>query len=377
MEKLENIAVNLIGRRSITPYDEGCQDYIIKLLTPYGFIPEVMQFNDVTNLWLRRGQESPLFVFAGHTDVVPPGSEKKWTNPPFSPKIINGTLYGRGAADMKGSLAAMVTACQKFVTLYPEHSGSIALLLTSDEEGPATNGTKRVIETLCARDEHINWCIVGEPTSAVKVGDTIKNGRRGSLSGTLTVYGTQGHVAYPHLADNPIHRISNIITELSQYKWDNGNRYFPATTFQVSNLSGGVGASNVIPGSANSQFNLRFCPDTTVESIKATINSICKNYAEHYDLSWKPIGIPYQTSPGLLTDVLKNSIQEITGHGTQVSTDGGTSDGRFIATSGAEVIELGPVNKTIHQIDECVDILQLETLSHIYQSIITNLLTDI
>ena len=335
-------AQTLIRRPSVTPTDEGCQDLIAGALAPYGFEPEVMNFGSVCNLWLRRGSGSPLFVFAGHTDVVPTGPEESWRYPPFEGKVVDGTLHGRGAADMKGSLAAMVTACQRFIELNPDHSGSIALLLTSDEEGPAVDGTVRVIETLSARGEIIDWCLVGEPTSSQHLGDTIKNGRRGSLGGTLTVRGIQGHVAYPHLADNPLHRLVGIINQLAGHRWDEGNEFFPATTFQVSNLAGGTGVSNVIPGTAQARFNLRHCPDTTAQSIRETIDSICAAHAKHFNIDWDPLGLPYQTLPGELVDATRNAIDEVVNIQSVLSTDGGTSDGRFIAPTGAQVIELGP-----------------------------------
>jgi succinyl-diaminopimelate desuccinylase len=368
------LAQTLIRRPSVTPTDGGCQDLISGALAPYGFEPEVMNFGSVRNLWLRRGSASPLFVFAGHTDVVPTGPVESWRYPPFEGKVVDGTLHGRGAADMKGSLAAMVTACQRFTELNPDHSGSIALLLTSDEEGPAVDGTVRVIETLSARGEIIDWCLVGEPTSSQHLGDTIKNGRRGSLGGTLTVRGIQGHVAYPHLADNPLHRLVGIINQLAGHRWDEGNEFFPATTFQVSNLAGGAGASNVIPGEAQARFNLRHCPDTSAQSIRETIDSICATHAKHFNIDWDPLGLPYQTLPGELVNATQNAIAEVVGIQATLSTAGGTSDGRFIAPTGAQVIELGPINRTIHQVDEAVSIEDLEHLSQIYERVLKHLL---
>ncbi len=369
------LAQTLIRRPSVTPTDGGCQDLIADALTPYGFEPEVMNFGSVRNLWLRRGSGSPLFVFAGHTDVVPTGPEKSWRYPPFEGKVVGDTLHGRGAADMKGSLAAMVTACQRFIELNPDHSGSIALLLTSDEEGPAVDGTVRVIETLSARGEIIDWCLVGEPTSSQHLGDTIKNGRRGSLGGTLTVRGIQGHVAYPHLADNPLHRLVGIINQLAGHRWDEGNEFFPATSFQVSNLTGGTGASNVIPGEAQARFNLRHCPDTSAQSIRETIDSICTAHAKDFNIDWDPLGLPYQTLPGELVNATRSAIAEVVGIQPALSTDGGTSDGRFIAPTGAQVIELGPINRTIHQVDEAVSIEDLEHLSQIYERVLKHLLS--
>ena len=369
------IAQDLIRKASVTPDDQGCQDLVADQLQPYGFRPEFMQFDAVRNLWLRRGAKDPLFVFAGHTDVVPTGPETDWVYPPFSGDVIDGMLHGRGAADMKGSVAAMVTACQRFVDAQPDHPGSIALLLTSDEEGPAVDGTVRVIEALIERDETIEWCLVGEPTSSERLGDVVKNGRRGSLGGTLTVRGIQGHVAYPHLADNPIHRLGRIVSELSSTHWDDGNAYFPATTFQVSNIRSGTGATNVVPGEAEAQFNLRFCPDSTASSLKEKIESVCRQHADHFEIEWSPIGLPYQTLPGTLLSAVEESIRETAGYSPQLSTDGGTSDGRFIAPTGAQVVELGPLNRTIHQVDEVVSAEDLELLSSIYENVLMRLLS--
>ena len=333
-----------------------------------------MNYGEVRNLWLRRGTRGPLFVFAGHTDVVPTGPEGHWAHPPFSGEVIDGMLHGRGAADMKGSLAAMVTACQRFVQACPNHPGSIALLLTSDEEGPAVDGTVRVIDALSARNEMIDWCVVGEPTSSERLGDTVKNGRRGSLGGTLTVRGIQGHVAYPHLADNPIHRLSRIVSDLCATHWDDGNEYFPATTFQVSNIEGGTGATNVVPGDAQAKFNLRFCPDSSPSSLKERIESVCKCHAESFEIDWSPLGLPYQTLPGTLLSAAEESVKEITGHPPRLSTDGGTSDGRFIAPTGAQVVELGPLNRTIHQVNEVVNADDLDTLSEVYEKVLDRIL---
>ena len=374
MDDTVEIAQTLIRIGSVTPEDAGCQALIADALTPFGFVAEPMPFGDVSNLWLRRGEKRPLLVFAGHTDVVPTGPEGNWVYPPFSGDIVDGMLHGRGAADMKGSLAAMVTACQRFVSAHPNHHGSIALLLTSDEEGPAVDGTVQVINTLSARDERIDWCVVGEPTSSETLGDTIKNGRRGSLGGMLTVFGRQGHVAYPHLADNPIHRLTNILCALADTHWDDGNEYFPATTFQVSNIEGGTGATNVIPGDARAKFNLRFCPDHTAESLQDQIHLTCQTHAEHYQIDWSPIGRPYQTLPDTLLEAAVASVEAVTGHRAKLSTDGGTSDGRFIAPTGAQVIELGPLNKTIHQVDEVVNAQDISDLSVIYEGILQRLL---
>ena len=374
MDPTLQLAQSLIQRPSVTPSDLGCQELIADALKGSGFVAEAMHFGEVQNLWLRRGTTRPLFVFAGHTDVVPTGPVEKWVHPPFSGEVSDGLLHGRGAADMKGSLAAMVTACQRFTKTYPDHRGSIALLLTSDEEGPAIDGTVRVIETLSARGDLIDWCVVGEPTSSEKLADTIKNGRRGSLGGTLTVYGIQGHVAYPHLADNPLHRLANIIASLSATHWDDGNEFFPATSFQVSNIEGGTGATNVIPGEASAKFNLRFCPDHTAQSLQSMIREICGEHAERFEIEWSPIGHPYQTLPDSLLEAAIASVVAVTDRSPRLSTDGGTSDGRFIAPSGAQVIELGPLNKTIHQVDEVVSAQDLSTLSRIYEEILKRLI---
>jgi|TARA_B110000438_G_scaffold122359_1_gene119476 succinyl-diaminopimelate desuccinylase len=368
------LAQALIRKPSVTPDDKGCQRLLSDALEPYGFVPEFMQFGDVQNLWIKRGTNAPLFVFAGHTDVVPTGPEENWSYSPFSGDIVDGMLHGRGAADMKGSLAAMVTACQRFVQARPNHPGSIALLLTSDEEGPAVDGTVRVIDTLKARNEVIDYCLVGEPTSAERLGDIVKNGRRGSLGGTLTVRGIQGHVAYPHLADNPIHRLSSIVSDLCATHWDDGNEYFPATTFQVSNIEAGTGATNVVPGDARAQFNLRFCPDSSASSLKEKIESACSRHAEFFEIDWCPLGLPYQTLPGTLLSAVEDSVKEITGHSPGLSTDGGTSDGRFIAPTGAQVVELGPLNRTIHQVDEVVDADDLDALSNVYEKVLDRIL---
>ena len=369
------LAVTLVQRHSITPDDAGCQTLIKEQLKDVGFVGESMGFGKVSNLWLRRGTDAPLFVFAGHTDVVPTGCDKNWQYPPFEGVVVGQVLHGRGAADMKGSLAAMTTACQRFVRQYPRHHGSIALLLTSDEEGPAIDGTIRVIEELTRRGERINWCLVGEPTSKERLGDTIKNGRRGSLNGKLVVQGLQGHVAYPHLADNPIHHISRIATELSQQHWDNGNEHFPPTTFQVSNLSSGTGATNVIPADATMLFNFRFSPESSVDSLKTCVTDICHAHSTHFQIEWTLSGRPYQTDGGELTTAVGKAIESSTGHWPILSTDGGTSDGRFIAPAGAQVVELGPINRTIHRVDEHTDLDDLELLSSIYENVLVHLLT--
>ncbi|CUS52779.1 N-succinyl-L,L-diaminopimelate desuccinylase [hydrothermal vent metagenome] len=374
MSSTLDFARNLIRQPSLTPDDAGCQDLIAEALQPAGFKAEFLTYGEVRNVWLRRGQVDPLLVFAGHTDVVPTGPIEQWHYPPFSATVQDGILHGRGAADMKGSLAAMVTACQQFVVNHPNHRGSIALLITSDEEGPANNGTVKVVEMLCDREEIIDWCVVGEPTSREQTGDVIKNGRRGSLGGKLTIQGVQGHVAYPHLADNPIHRAAEIVTRLTAQTWDEGNEFFPPTTFQVSNLNSGTGASNVIPAQAELDFNLRYSPESSIESIKERVNALCQQVWTDYEIDWSRPNLPFQTQPGELVDAASAAIYAVTGLTTDLSTEGGTSDGRFIAPTGAQVIELGPVNRTIHQINEQVAVADLETLAIIYQKILENLL---
>jgi len=374
MSSTLDFARDLIRQPSVTPDDAGCQDLIAEALQPAGFEAEFLTYGEVRNVWLRRGQVNPLLVFAGHTDVVPTGPIEQWHYPPFDAVVQDEVLHGRGAADMKGSLAAMVTACQKFVIDHPNHRGSIALLITSDEEGPADNGTVKVVEKLCDREEIIDWCIVGEPTSREQIGDVIKNGRRGSLGGKLTIKGVQGHVAYPHLADNPIHSAANIVTRLAAQTWDEGNECFPPTTFQVSNLNSGTGASNVIPAQAELDFNLRYSPESSVESIKERVNAVCQQISADYEIDWSRPNLPFQTQPGELIDAVSTAIYTVTGLTTDLSTEGGTSDGRFIAPTGAQVIELGPVNRTIHQINEQVAVADLETLAIIYQKILENLL---
>ena len=374
MSSTLDFARNLIRQPSLTPDDAGCQDLIAEALQPAGFKAEFLTYGEVRNVWLRRGQVDPLLVFAGHTDVVPTGPIEQWHYPPFSATVQDGILHGRGAADMKGSLAAMVTACQQFVVNHPNHRGSIALLITSDEEGPANNGTVKVVEMLCDREEIIVWCVVGEPTSREQTGDVIKNGRRGSLGGKLTIQGVQGHVAYPHLADNPIHRAAEIVTRLTAQTWDEGNEFFPPTTFQVSNLNSGTGASNVIPAQAELDFNLRYSPESSIESIKERVNALCQQVWTDYEIDWSRPNLPFQTQPGELVDAASAAIYAVTGLTTDLSTEGGTSDGRFIAPTGAQVIELGPVNRTIHQINEQVAVADLETLAIIYQKILENLL---
>ncbi|MDV5171187.1 succinyl-diaminopimelate desuccinylase [Photobacterium rosenbergii] len=368
------LAKDFISRQSVTPEDAGCQDVMIERLEKLGFNIETMVFEDTTNLWARRGTEAPLFVFAGHTDVVPAGSLDKWHTAPFEPTIIDGYLHGRGAADMKGSLACMIVAIERFLAENPDHKGSIALLITSDEEGPFINGTTRVIDTLEARNEKIDMCIVGEPSSTHAVGDVVKNGRRGSITGDVNIKGTQGHVAYPHLADNPVHRAMPALAELAATTWDNGNAYFPPTSFQIANLSAGTGASNVIPGEFHVQFNFRFSTELTADDIKRKVHSVLDAHGLDYDLAWTFSGHPFLTDEGSLLDAVVESIEEVNHKKPELLTTGGTSDGRFIARTGAQVIELGPVNATIHKVNECVKVADLEKLTDMYQKVMEKVL---
>lgn len=370
----QSLANDLIARKSVTPVDAGCQALLAERLAAIGFAIEHLRFDDVDNLWARRGTDGPLIAFAGHTDVVPPGPTDAWDSDPFTPEVRDGFLYGRGAADMKSSIAAMVTACERFVAANPDHSGSIAFLITSDEEGPSINGTVKVIEQLAARGEKIDWCLVGEPSSRERTGDTIKNGRRGSLNGSLQVHGKQGHVAYPQLADNPIHRAAPALAELAALEWDQGNDHFPPTTLQISNIHSGDGTVNVIPGTVEILFNLRFSTESTVESIQARTHAILDRHGLDYTLDWKLSGQPFLTPAGELVDAATAAIRKVTGMHTELSTSGGTSDGRFIAPTGAQVVELGPVNATIHQVNECVSISEINDLSVIYEEVLKHLL---
>jgi len=366
--------LDLIREPSVTPFDADCQTLMIRRLEAIGFRIERLRFGDVDNFWARRGDQAPVFCFAGHTDVVPTGPIEQWKIPPFEPRIEDGLLTGRGAADMKGSLAAMVVACERFVAAHPDHRGSIAYLITSDEEGVAVDGTVRVVETLEARQEKIDWCLVGEPSSTAQVGDVIKNGRRGSLGGILTVHGRQGHVAYPHLADNPIHRALPALAELAAETWDHGNEFFPATSFQISNINAGTGANNVIPGDLEVVFNFRFSTELTETQLRERTESVLQRHGLNYTLNWKLSGHPFLTPRGDLVDAAVTAIKQVTGRDTELSTSGGTSDGRFIAPTGAQVVELGPVNKTIHQINECVSANDLDTLTDIYEQLLKKLL---
>jgi len=365
----------LVQRASVTPEDNGCQELIAKRLEAAGFTIEHLPSGDVKNLWARRGTSEPLVVLAGHTDVVPTGDVSEWRTDPFSAEIIDGKMYGRGTSDMKGGVAAMITAAERLLDKHNEINGSVAFLITSDEEGPAIDGTRHVVEILKARGEHIHQCIVGEPSSSKVVGDVVRHGRRGSLGCRMIVRGIQGHVAYPHLAKNPVHEIAPFLAELVAIEWDQGNEYFPPTTLQVSNLHAGTGATNVIPGSLTVDFNLRFCPDTTVETIKQRVDALVKSHELEAELNWADSANPFITQPGPLTAALERAITSVTGVTAELNTAGGTSDGRFIATTGAEVIEFGTTNATIHQIDECVDLEELVTSSEIYEHVLVELLT--
>ncbi len=370
------LAKTLIQRPSVTPADEGCQLLLAERLQAIGFEIEHLRFGEVDNLWARRGDTGPVFCFAGHTDVVPTGPEDEWQFPPFSAHEEEGQLYGRGSADMKGSVAAFVTACERFIAQHPNHAGSIAFLITSDEEGPAKNGTVKVIETLEKRGEKIDWCLVGEPSSTDKVADVIKNGRRGSLGATLTVHGIQGHVAYPHLARNPVHSFAPALLQLTTETWDQGNDHFPATTFQISNINAGTGATNVIPGKLEVQFNLRFSTELNEQIIRQRVEAILHQHALDYEIDWQLSGDPFLTAEGKLVDAISEAVNTICAYDTQLSTAGGTSDGRFIAPTGAQVVELGPLNATIHQLNEHVSIADLDRLSDIYEHTLMNLLAS-
>ncbi|WP_312967092.1 succinyl-diaminopimelate desuccinylase [Acinetobacter gerneri] len=369
-----DLSLALLRQPSVTPVDHTCQTIMADRLSKIGFNIENMRFEDVDNLWARRGTESPVFCFAGHTDVVPTGSLDAWNSDPFQPEIRDGKLYGRGSADMKTALAAMVVASERFVKKHPDHKGSIAFLITSDEEGPSINGTVKVVETLEARNEKMTWCLVGEPSSTKQLGDIIKNGRRGSLNGVLHVQGQQGHVAYPHLARNPIHEASKAIAELCETVWDHGNEYFPATSFQISNIHSGTGATNVIPGTMDVTFNFRYSTELTADILKARVIEILDRHQLQYTIDWTLSGLPFLTPVGELVNAARDAIREVTGTETELSTSGGTSDGRFIAPTGAQVLELGVLNATIHQIDEHVNVAELEPLAEIYEQILVKLL---
>jgi succinyl-diaminopimelate desuccinylase len=365
---------DLMSRASVTPADGGCQELMAGRLTRIGFQVERLRFGNVDNLWARRGAGGPLLCFAGHTDVVPTGPLEEWRSDPFQPAIRDGLLYGRGAADMKSGLAAMLTATESFVAERPDHSGVVAFLITSDEEGPSVDGTKRVVETLRERGERIDWCIVGEPSSEHVIGDTIKIGRRGSLSGRLTVHGVQGHIAYPQFAENPIHSFAPALAELSSRIWDQGNEFFQPTTFQVSNLNAGTGAPNVIPGELKARFNLRYSPVQTLDELKRSVEAVLTRHQVKYSLEWYLSGEPFYTPPGPLSNAVCAAVHTITGRAPTLSTGGGTSDGRFIAPMGAQVVELGVVNASIHKVNECVRVEDVDTLHAMYLQTLRNLL---
>lgn len=366
------LAQQLIRRPSLSPDDAGCQALMIARLRAIGFTIETMDFGDTQNFWAWRGEGETL-AFAGHTDVVPAGNAERWINPPFEPTIRDGMLFGRGAADMKGSLAAMVVAAERFVAQHPHHKGRLAFLITSDEEASAVNGTVKVVEALMARRERLDYCLVGEPSSTEVVGDVVKNGRRGSLTCNLTVHGVQGHVAYPHLADNPVHRAAPMLNELVSIIWDNGNDFFPPTSMQIANIQAGTGSNNVIPGELFVQFNFRFSTELTDEMIKAQVVALLEKHQLRYTLDWQLSGQPFLTGRGKLVDAVVNAIEHYNEIKPQLLTTGGTSDGRFIARMGAQVVELGPVNATIHKINECVNAADLQLLARMYQRIMEQL----
>ena len=365
---------DLLRRPSVSPEDLGCLDVIAARLAPLGFRIERLDFGPVANLWARRRDDGPVLCFAGHTDVVPTGPREEWTTDPFEPVVIDGVLYGRGAADMKSGLAAMVTAIERFVANHPDHRGSLAVLFTSDEEGPSVDGTRKVVEVLAARGERIDWCVVGEPTSAKVLGDTIKVGRRGSLSGRLTVHGVQGHIAYPQFADNPVHRFAPALAELVATHWDDGNEFFQPTSFQVSNIAAGTGAPNVIPGELKVRTNLRFSTEQTVETLQKRVLEILDRHGVNYTVDWHISGLPFLTRPGTLTQAVERAVRETMGRAPEHSTTGGTSDGRFISPTGAQVVELGVVNATIHKVNECVRVADIDVLSRAYERVMELLL---
>ena len=372
--RTQELAAELIALDSVTPQDKGCQQRLAELLAPLGFVCETIESNGVTNLWARKGTESPVFVFAGHTDVVPTGPVHQWASEPFIPTVRDGKLYGRGAADMKTSIAAMVIACEEFIASHPDHLGSIAFLITSDEEGPAVDGTVVVCELLEERGVTLDYCLVGEPTSAHILGDMIKNGRRGSLSGHLVIKGIQGHIAYPQLARNPIHQAAPALAELTAEVWDEGNEYYAPTSWQISNIHAGAGANNVIPGQLTLEFNFRFSTASTAEGLEARVHAILDRHGLEYDLEWTLSGLPFLTPKGTLSDAVCDAIRFETGVATELSTTGGTSDGRFIARICPQVIEFGPPNASIHKIDEHVELRFIDPLKNIYRRTLENLL---
>ncbi|WP_295542561.1 succinyl-diaminopimelate desuccinylase [uncultured Thiohalocapsa sp.] len=369
------LACELISRPSVTPEDAGCQALMMARLERLGFQLEPMRFGEVDNFWARRGDEAPVFCFAGHTDVVPPGPLERWDTNPFEPTIRDGMLHGRGACDMKGALAAMITATEGFLAVHPDHAGSIAFLITSDEEGPSIDGTRKVVEALEARGEKIDYALVGEPSSKARLGDIVKHGRRGSLTGKLYIQGRQGHVAYPQFADNPIHRAAPALAALAAEQWDQGNAHFPPTSFQISNVHAGTGADNVIPDALAAVFNLRFSTEQTPEAIQERVHAILDAHGLDYQLDWRLSGLPFLTPAGALLNAGLDAIAAVTGVIAEPSTSGGTSDGRFIAPTGAEVLEVGPVNATIHKVNECVAVKELDQLAAIYAEMLRRLLT--
>ena len=370
------LLIDLIRRRSVTPDDAGCQEIIAARLRHYGFVCESMPFGDVTNLWARRGTESPVFCFAGHTDVVPPGDEDGWQSDPFEPTLRGDCLYGRGTADMKSGLAAMIVAAGRYVEKHANHPGSIAFLITSDEEGRARDGTLKVMEALNERGEHIDWCVIGEPSSHTELGDVVRIGRRGSLSGMLTVKGIQGHVAYPQLADNPIRRFAPVLAALHEETWDEGNDYFPATSFQVVNIQSGVGAPNVTPAELSARFNFRYSTEWSHEALQKRVHAILDGHGIDYELGWHLSGAPFLTKPGPLIDAVSQAVQEETGAAPELSTGGGTSDGRFISPAGVDVVELGPVSSSIHKIDEHIRVDDVARLTSMYERVLSLLLSS-
>ena len=374
MSETLTLLKDLIKRESVTPKDAGCQDVLAERLTKIGFNEERLDFDDTQNIWLRRGDAKPLLTFLGHTDVVPPGPLDRWDSPPFEPTIRDGKLYGRGTADMKGGIACFITAVERFIANHPDHQGSIAMMITSDEEGIATNGVVKVVEVLEKRNEKIDWCLVGEPSSDKKIGDVIRVGRRGSLCARLTIEGIQGHVAYPEMANNPIHSFAPALKALTEEVWDSGNQFFPPTSLQVSNINSGTGAENIIPGDVEVQFNLRFCTELDEATIKQRVVAIFDQYDFKYNLQWRLSGNPFLTEGGALIEAAHTAIKQVTGMETLDDTGGGTSDGRFIAPTGAQVIELGPLNESIHKINENVEVDDLEVLSDIYEQMLIDLL---
>jgi succinyl-diaminopimelate desuccinylase len=374
MSQTLELTQNLMARRSVTPADEGCQAVMTERLAALGFKIEPLRYGNVENFWATHGSGGPVFCFAGHTDVVPTGPLEEWRTDPFVPTIRDGVLYGRGAADMKSGLAAMVTATEEFVRAHQKHKGTIAFLITSDEEGPSVDGTKRVAEMLAGRRERIDWCVVGEPSSEGTIGDTVKVGRRGSFSGRLTVHGVQGHVAYPQLAENPVHTLAPALAELTSRVWDNGTEYFQPTSFQVSNLNAGTGAPNVIPGELKARFNLRYSPAQTQEGLKEIVEGILRKHGVRYTLEWYVSGEPFYTPPGDLSNAVGAAVEEVTGSRPKLSTGGGTSDGRFIAPLGAQVVELGVINASIHKVNESVRVADIDALHRIYVGVMRKLL---